>query len=96
VTPADAQDVSNQFFARQRADRARGPDDRAARGAVAERGKAVEGGAEGGTVSVLNEQSRRKLPGIIGAPGRVVVYSGSPQLAANTTTARPATDGKAR
>jgi flagellar basal body P-ring formation protein FlgA len=55
------------------------------------RGKAVESGAEGDTISVLNEQSKRKLQGIIVGPGRVVVYAGSPQLAANTVHAAPAT-----
>jgi len=60
------------------------------------RGKAIEDGTKGDTISVLNEHSKRKLQGIIVGPGRVVVYKGSPQLAANTTPAAPATDGKAR
>jgi flagella basal body P-ring formation protein FlgA len=59
------------------------------------RGKAVEGGADGDTISVLNEQSKRTLRGTIIGLGRVVIYSGSPQLAANTTPAGPATNGKA-
>jgi flagellar basal body P-ring formation protein FlgA len=59
------------------------------------RGKAVEGGADGDTISVLNEQSKRTLRGIIVGPGRVVIYSSSPQLAANATPARSATQGNA-
>jgi flagella basal body P-ring formation protein FlgA len=60
------------------------------------RGKAVEGGAEGDTISVLNEQSKRTLRGIVVGPGRVVVNSRSPQLADNIAPAKPATDGRTR
>jgi flagella basal body P-ring formation protein FlgA len=47
------------------------------------RGKAMEGGAEGDVISVINEQSKRTLQGVVIAPGRVAVSLGSPRLAAN-------------
>lgn len=47
------------------------------------RGKAVEGGAEGDVISVLNEQSKRTVQGVVVGPGRVVISTGSPRLAAN-------------
>ncbi len=54
------------------------------------RGKAIEGGAEGDVVSVLNEQSKRTVQGLVTGPGRVLVSTSSPRLAANigTTNAR--------
>jgi flagella basal body P-ring formation protein FlgA len=47
------------------------------------RGKAAEGGAEGDVISVLNEQSKRTVQGVVVGPGRVVTSTGSPRLAAN-------------
>jgi flagella basal body P-ring formation protein FlgA len=47
------------------------------------RGKAVEAGAEGDTISVVNEQSKRTIQGIVAGPGRVVIPNGMPRLAAN-------------
>lgn len=47
------------------------------------RGKAAEGGAEGDVISVLNEQSKRTVQGVIVGAGRVVISTGSPRLAAN-------------
>lgn len=47
------------------------------------RGKATEGGAQGDVISVLNEQSKRLLQGVVTAPGRVAISMGSPRLAAN-------------
>lgn len=47
------------------------------------RGKAVEGGAEGDTIAVLNEQTKRTIQGIVVSPGRVVVAASGPRLAAN-------------
>ena len=47
------------------------------------RGKAIDGGAEGDVISVLNEQSKRTVQGVVVASGRVVVSTGSPRLAAN-------------
>lgn len=50
------------------------------------RGKAMEGGAEGDVISVLNEQSKRTLQGIVVGPGRVVINSASPRLAASAAS----------
>jgi flagella basal body P-ring formation protein FlgA len=47
------------------------------------RGKATEGGAQGDTISVLNEQSKRLLQGVVVGPGRVAVITGTARLAAN-------------
>jgi flagella basal body P-ring formation protein FlgA len=47
------------------------------------RGKAAEGGAQGDIISVLNEQSKRLLQGVVVAQGRVAISMGSPRLAAN-------------
>lgn len=49
------------------------------------RGKAVDGGAEGDHISVLNEQSKRTVQGVIAGPGHVIVMSPTPRLAANTS-----------
>ena len=47
------------------------------------RGKAMEGGAEGDVIAVLNEQSKRTVQGAVVGHGRVIVNGGSPRLAAN-------------
>jgi len=47
------------------------------------RGKATEGGAEGDVISVLNEQSKRSVQGVVVGPGRVVIRNEGPRLAAN-------------
>ena len=47
------------------------------------RGKATEGGAEGDVITVLNEQSKRTVQGVVVGPGRVVIAHRSPRLAAN-------------
>jgi flagella basal body P-ring formation protein FlgA len=47
------------------------------------RGKAVDGGAEGDTIGVLNEQSKRVVQGVVVGPGQVVVRTNAPLLAAN-------------
>jgi len=47
------------------------------------RGKAAEGGAEGDMIGVLNEQSKRTVQGVVVGPGRVLVSTSAPQLAAN-------------
>ena len=51
------------------------------------RGKAAEGGAEGDVISVVNEQSKRTVQGLVVGPGRVVISTGSPRLAANLAPA---------
>jgi flagellar basal body P-ring formation protein FlgA len=50
------------------------------------RGRATEAGAEGDTISVLNEQSKRTVQGTIVGPGRVMVRNGSPQVAASNAS----------
>ena len=59
------------------------------------RGKAIDGGAEGDTISVMNEQSKRVVQGTIVGPGRVAIRNSPPQLAANNA-ARAAADTDAR
>jgi flagella basal body P-ring formation protein FlgA len=55
------------------------------------RGKALEGGTEGDTIAVLNEQSKRMVQGAVIGPGRVFVGSATPRLAANLDS-KPADD----
>jgi flagella basal body P-ring formation protein FlgA len=47
------------------------------------RGKALDAGAEGDTVSVVNEQSKRTLQGVVIGTNRVILSPTSPRLAAN-------------
>jgi flagella basal body P-ring formation protein FlgA len=47
------------------------------------RGKASEAGAEGDVISVLNEQTKRSVQGVVTGPGRVLISNRSPRLAAN-------------
>jgi flagella basal body P-ring formation protein FlgA len=56
------------------------------------RGKATEGGAEGDVIAVLNEQSKRTVQGVVVGPGRVIISTGSPRLAANLPATRAAGD----
>ncbi len=51
------------------------------------RGKATESGAEGDTVAVLNEQSKRTVQGVVAGPGHVVVSTSAPRFAANLPAA---------
>ena len=51
------------------------------------RGKANEAGAEGDTVSVLNEQSKRTVQGVVIGPGHVVVSTAMPRFAASVPAA---------
>ena len=48
------------------------------------RGTALDSGAEGDIVNVLNVQSKRTLQGVVAGPGRVVVTGLTPRLASNT------------
>jgi len=57
---------------------------------VTVRGKATEAGAEGDTISVLNEQTKRLVQGVVLGPGHVVVGSPMPRFAANTAPPRAA------
>jgi flagellar basal body P-ring formation protein FlgA len=54
------------------------------------RGKASEPGAEGDVISVLNEQSKRTVQGVVVAPGRVLISTSSPKIAANIAPTRSA------
>lgn len=47
------------------------------------RGKALDSGAEGDTVNVVNLQSKRTLQGIVTGPGRVAVVSLTPRATTN-------------
>lgn len=60
------------------------------------RGKAIDGGAEGDVISVLNEQSKRTVQGVVVGPGRVIVSTGSPRLAANIAPSRSVASADAR
>lgn len=57
------------------------------------RGKALEAGAEGDTIGVLNEQSKRTIQGVVIAPGRLIIPNGAPKLAANLPPAAAAPAG---
>lgn len=56
------------------------------------RGKATQGGAEGDVISVLNEQSKRTVQGVVAGPGRVVISTRGPRLVANLAPAGERTD----
>jgi flagella basal body P-ring formation protein FlgA len=58
------------------------------------RGKANDGGTEGDVISVLNEQSKRVVQGVIIGPGRVAITTGSPRLAANNVTGSTRTNAR--
>jgi flagellar basal body P-ring formation protein FlgA len=60
------------------------------------RGKATEGGAEGDVISVLNEQSKRIVQGVVSGPGRVIISTGLPRLAANLPPNRNTSNADAR
>jgi flagellar basal body P-ring formation protein FlgA len=48
------------------------------------RGKAMESGADGDVISVLNVQSNRTVQGTVTGPGRVTISSATARVAANT------------
>ena len=52
------------------------------------RGKANEGGAEGDVISVLNEQTKRIVQGVVAGPGRVIISTSGRRLAANLPASR--------
>ena len=60
------------------------------------RGKAAEGGAEGDVISVLNEQSKRTVQGVVVGAGRVVISTSSPRLAANIAPTQSAANTNTR
>ena len=51
------------------------------------RGKAVDAGAEGDVIGVLNEHSKRVIQGVVIGPGRVAMAASAPRLAANLAPA---------
>lgn len=60
------------------------------------RGKAIEGGAEGDVISVLNEQSKRMVQGVVVGAGRVVISTSAPRLAANIAPVQTVADAQTR
>jgi flagella basal body P-ring formation protein FlgA len=54
------------------------------------RGKALEAGADGDTISVLNEQSKRTLQGVVVGLGRVLVNGGAAHVASTIPPAQAA------
>jgi flagella basal body P-ring formation protein FlgA len=56
------------------------------------RGKALDPGAQGDVVSVLNSQSRRTVQGTVAGPARVVVRSGAPRLVSSEAGLAPTTE----
>ena len=52
------------------------------------RGKALESGAEGDMVNVLNIQSKRTIQGVVTGPGRVTVMAGTPRAPARAARRR--------
>jgi flagellar basal body P-ring formation protein FlgA len=55
------------------------------------RGKAVDPGAEGDVISVINSQSNRTVQGTVAGPARVVVRSAAPRLVTSEAGLTPAT-----
>jgi flagella basal body P-ring formation protein FlgA len=53
------------------------------------RGKALEAGAQGDLINVLNVQSKRTVQATVIGPGRVTVSATSPRVAANTDPSNP-------
>jgi flagella basal body P-ring formation protein FlgA len=52
------------------------------------RGKATDAGAEGDVIGVLNEQSKRTVQAVVVGPGRVMISTSAPRLAANIEPAQ--------
>jgi flagella basal body P-ring formation protein FlgA len=56
------------------------------------RGKALDGGSEGDTVSVMNTQSKRTVQGTVTGPGQVTMSVVAPRITAQLSQDEPATD----
>ena len=57
------------------------------------RGKAMEGGAEGDVVNVLNLQSKRTVSGVVIGRGQVEISVATPRLAAAESAENTASNG---
>jgi flagella basal body P-ring formation protein FlgA len=53
------------------------------------RGKAMESGAEGDLVNVMNVQSKRNVQGVVAGSGRVVVMTTSPAVVQKLASSAP-------
>jgi flagella basal body P-ring formation protein FlgA len=56
------------------------------------RGKAIDPGAQGDVITVLNTQSNRNVQGTIAGPARVVVRGGTPRLVTSEAGLTPTTE----
>jgi flagella basal body P-ring formation protein FlgA len=56
------------------------------------RGKAMESGADGDLINVMNVQSKRIVQGTVSGPGRVVMEAAIPASIVNTAAVMPAKD----
>ena len=56
------------------------------------RGKALESGAEGDSVSVLNVQSKRTIQGVVTGPGHVTMTPPSPPRVVARLASEPETE----
>ena len=56
------------------------------------RGKSIDAGSEGDTVSVMNLQSKRTVQGTVTGPGQVTMSVVAPRLTASLPQEQPATD----
>jgi flagellar basal body P-ring formation protein FlgA len=45
---------------------------------------------------VLNEQSKRTVQGVVAGPGRVIISTGTPRLAANLAPSKTASNADAQ
>jgi flagella basal body P-ring formation protein FlgA len=60
------------------------------------RGQALEAGAQGDIINVLNVQTKRTIQATVSGPGRVSIAAATPRPAANVVAARPASPNNAR
>jgi flagellar basal body P-ring formation protein FlgA len=60
------------------------------------RGQALEAGAQGDIINVLNVQTKRTVQATVSGPGRVSVLAATPRPATNVVAARPSSPNSAR
>jgi flagella basal body P-ring formation protein FlgA len=53
------------------------------------RGKAIDPGAQGDVINVVNSQSNRTVQGTVAGPARVIVRNGAPRLVAREADLAP-------